>query len=303
MSGPRNDAEVAPWIASLGLPYLVDLHLHFLPDRMQQKVWSFFDEQARGHYGTAWPIQYRVSEEDRLAVLRELNVGVFAPLVYPHKAGMGAWLTEWVLDFAARTPGAVPTATIFAEPDVTSYLGAALAAGARCVKAHVQVGGWDPRDPLLDEAWGMIADAGVPVVIHCGHGPARGAHTGLDVFEEVLRRHPTLTAVLAHAGMPEIGVALDLAERYPRVHLDTTMVGVAFTAGMSPLPPDWLDRLASLPDRIVLGTDFPSIPYPYAEQLAAIAGWAEADDRLGELFLRGVLHDNPSRLLRLDTSA
>jgi len=47
----------------------------------------------------------------------------------------------------------------------------------------------------------------------------------------------------------------------------------------------------------VLGTDFPNIPYPYAEQLRAIAGWAAADDRLGEPFLRSVLHDAPARLL------
>jgi uncharacterized protein len=37
-------------------------------------------------------------------------------------------------------------------------------------------------------------------------------------------------------------------------------------------------------DRIVLGTDFPNIPYDYATQLRAIAGWAAADDRLGVAF-------------------
>ena len=50
-------------------------------------------------------------------------------------------------------------------------------------------------------------------------------------------------------------------------------------------------------DRIVLGTDFPNIPYDYSEQLAAIASWAAADDRLGEPFLRRVLHDTPAALL------
>src|ERR1044072_2678131 len=179
--GPSSDADVAAWVATLGLPHLVDLHLHFLPERMQQKVWAYFDEAAE-HYGTPWPIEYRVSEAEPVETLRKLNVGVFAPLVYAHKPGMGAWLTDWVLDFAARTPGAVPTATIYPEPDVTTYLGAALAAASRSVKPRVQVGRYDPRDPLLDEAWGMIADAGVPVVIHCGNGPAPGEFTGLNVF-------------------------------------------------------------------------------------------------------------------------
>ncbi|MCI2417801.1 amidohydrolase [Saccharopolyspora sp. K220] len=295
---PSSDADVPAWTAELGLPGLVDVHTHFLPERVLRKVWAFFDE-ASTHYGTEWAIFYRYAEETRLRVLRELGVTTFAPLVYAHKPDMAAWLTEWVLDFARRTPDAVPTATIFPEPTVAEYLAKALDAGARCVKVHVQVGGFDPRDPLLDPAWGLLAEAGVPVVVHCGNGPRRGEYTGLDVFEDVLRRNPRLVAVLAHAGMPDYAAALDLVGRYPRVHLDTTMVGVAFSEQFAPLPNDWAARLAGNADRIVLGTDFPNIPYPYAEQLAAIATWAGNEDRLGADFLRAVLHDTPSRLLGL----
>jgi predicted TIM-barrel fold metal-dependent hydrolase len=115
----------------------------------------------------------------------------------------------------------------------------------------------------------------------------------VGLFEEVLRRHPRLTAVLAHAGMPEFTEAFDLVRRYPNVYLDTTMVGVRFG---TPLPPDFLDRVADFPDRIVLGTDFPNIPYEYAEQLTAIAEWAE-DPRLGADFLTAVLYETPARLL------
>ena len=71
----------------------------------------------------------------------------------------------------------------------------------------------------------------------------RGDFTGLSVFEEVLTRHLKLTAVLAHAAMPEFGAAFELMEKYPRVHLDTTMVGVPFAEAMSPLPPDWTAEL------------------------------------------------------------
>jgi hypothetical protein len=297
VSQPESDEDVRPWLRSLGLDGIVDMHVHFLPESVLRKVWAYFD-QAEQNYGMAWPIQYRQSEQDRLATLRRLGVARFAPLVYPHKPGMAEWLTGWALEFAEREPDAVPTATLFPEPSAASYLDSALRAGARCVKAHVQVGGYDPRDSLLDEAWGALADSGVPVVIHCGHGPLRGAHTGLDVFEQVLARHPKLTAVLAHAAMPEYEAAFDLVEQYPGVYLDTTMVGVPFTERTMPLPPNWTDLLARSPERIVLGTDFPNIPYPYASQLRAIAEWAD-DDRLGTPFLRAVLHDTPAALLRL----
>lgn len=293
---PLDDTDVPRFLDELGVPGLVDAHVHFLPDRVMDKVWAYFDRAAE-HYGTAWPIHYRTSPDERVATLEKLGVRAFAPLVYPHKPGMGRWLTEWVTDFAARTPGAVPTATLYPEPDVADYLGAAVSAGARVVKVHVQVGSFDPRDPLLRPAWGLLAEAGVPAVVHCGHGPIPGEHTGLDVFGEVLAEHPTLPVVLAHAGMPDFAGALDLVRRYPRVHIDTTMVGTAFTQAMTPLPGDWASRLVDVADRVVYGSDFPNIPYGVHEQVAAVAGWAAADERLGAPFLRAVLHDTPARLL------
>jgi predicted TIM-barrel fold metal-dependent hydrolase len=295
---PVDDTDVTAWTAALGLDGLIDLHVHFLPEQVMAKVWAFFDRAAE-HYDTPWPVHYRLPQDDRVAVLRTMNVRMFAPLVYPHKPGMADWLNNWVADFAAAVPEAVRTATIYPEPGVSGYLKRALDGGARCVKVHVQVGDFDPRDPLLGAAWGLLAEAGVPVVVHCGHGPGpAGRYTGLDVFGEVLAAHPGLVAVLAHAGLPDYGGALELARRYPRVHLDTTMIGVPFTEALAPLPPDWPARLVAVADRIVLGTDFPNIPYDYATQLRAIAGWAAADDRLGTAFVREVVHDTPARLLQ-----
>ncbi|WP_308259237.1 amidohydrolase family protein [Pseudonocardia sp. H11422] len=293
---PIDDTDVSRYVTDLGLPGLVDVHVHFLPEPVLRKVWAYFDA-AETHYGMPWPVQYRTPESDRIATLEKLGVRAFAPLVYPHKPGMGRWLTEWVTEFAAETPAAVPTATLYPEPDVADYLGAAVEAGACAVKVHVQVGAFDPRDELLRPAWGLLAEAGVPAIVHCGHGPIPGEHTGLDIFAEVLAEHPRLPIVLAHAGMPDFVAALDLVQRFERVYIDTTMVGTPFSLQIAPLPADWPARLVDVADRVVLGTDFPNIPYPYVEQIRAIAGWAAADDRLGRDFLRSVLHDAPARLL------
>jgi len=299
---PVDDADVPAWLAALGVPGIVDIHVHFMPARLLARVWEYFDRAAQ-HYGVPWPLRYRLdAEQERLAVLRELGVTAFAPLVYPHKPGMAAALTQWALDFGRRTPGAVPTATLYPEPS-GEYLRQAVDAGARCVKVHVQVGDYDPRDPLLDSSWGLLAESGVPAIVHCGHGPIPGRHTGLEVFAEVLRRHPRLTVVLAHAAMPEYDAALRLVARYPRVYLDTTMVGVPFTEALFPLPPGWVARLADHADRVAFGSDFPNIPYPYAVQLATLCGWALADPRLGVDFVRSAVHDTPSRLLNLPVTA
>ena len=113
----------------------------------------------------------------------------------------------------------------------------------------------------------------------------------------MLAEHPRLPVVLAHAGMPDFTAALDLVRRHERVWIDTTMVGTDYSLRFAPLPADWTTQLVEVADRVVFGSDFPHIPYAYAEQVAAVAGWAAADERLGAGFLRSVLHDAPARLL------
>lgn len=290
-----RDEDVPAWWQRLGLPGLVDVHVHFMPKPVMDAVWRYFDDAAL-HYGRAWPVHYRGPEHERVELLRRFGVRAFPALLYPHKAGMAESLSSWARDFAARTPGCIPTGTFFPEPSAARYVAEALEAGTAIFKAHVQVGAYDPRDELLDPVWGMLAEAGTPVVVHCGSGPLAGAHTGPGPFGEVLARHPRLTAVIAHLGAPEFDEHIDLALRYPNVHLDTTMVGTPFMNELAPLSRDTVARLADLSERVVLGTDFPNIPYSYADQLAAIERWAQ-DGRLGGPFVRSVLRETPLRLL------
>jgi hypothetical protein len=291
-----RDAEVPAWWRRLGLDGLVDVHVHFLPDRVMNAVWAYFD-QASSHYGTEWPINYRTSVEERLKTLDSLGVRAFPALVYPHKPGMAASLNAWARNFASRTPGCVPSGTFFPESDAAAYVRTALEFGTRIFKVHVQVGDYDPRSGELDDVWGQLAEAGVPVVVHCGSGPIPGRHTGPGPMGEVLRRHPRLTAVIAHLGMPEYAEHLALTS-YPNVHLDTTMALTPFTEAMMPFPRSLVSRLGELQDRIVLGSDFPNIPYEYAVQLSSLESLG-----LGEEWLRAVCWENGARLLGLAGSA
>ena len=288
-----TDADVPTVCRRLGLPGLADIHVHFLPASVLAKVWRFFDNAER-NYGTAWPINYRTSEPDRMASLQALGVERFPTLCYPHKPGMAAWLNQWCADFAAAHSQAIHSGTFFGEPSADSDVRRALDAGARIFKVHLQVGGFDPTIPELDGAWGLLAEAGVPVVVHCGSGPLPGAHTGPGPIGAVLRRHPRLVLVIAHAGAPEYAEHLELALRYPNARLDTTMVGTAFLNRLAPIPPDTLARYRDAGDRIVLGSDFPNIPYDYAEQIQSLLDWD-----FGEDWLRQVLWHNGARLLGL----
>jgi predicted TIM-barrel fold metal-dependent hydrolase len=289
-----ESAEVRRFWGGLGLPGLVDVHTHFMPERVLRKVWEYFAASGALVGGRSWPITYRDEEAERVARLREFGVRAFTSMLYAHKPGMAEWLNGWSAEFARRTPDCLHTATFHPEPGVETYVREALEAGARVFKAHVQVGAYDPADPRLTPVWGLLAEAGAPVVIHCGTGPAPGEHTGPGPVARVLARHPRLRLVIAHLGMPEYEEFLGLAERYPEVRLDTTMAFTDFTEDFMPFPARALPRLADLGDRILLGTDFPNIPYPYLHQLRALERLG-----LGPDWLRAVCHDNAARLFGL----
>lgn len=290
---PRTDADVGAYLEALGLPGLADVHIHAHPDRLMERIWAYFDEGEK-HYGTPWPIHYRTSHEERMTMLARLGVRDVPALTYAHKPGMAASLNQWCRELADSDPRVLRCATLYPEPEVGEYVAAAVRDGVRLVKAHLVVSDMAPDDPLLGPAWELLAQAGVPVVMHAGHGPRPGRHTGVEGVTRLLADHPDLTLVIAHMGMPDYDDFADLVERHERVHLDTTMVGTDFTERIAPVPARFLGRLAELQERVVLGSDFPNIPYPYAHQLEALHRWG-----LGEEWLRDVLWHNGRRLLRL----
>lgn len=284
--------DVAGFCARHALAGVIDVHTHFMPENVLAKVWAVFDRRSAAPDAPDWPITYRFDEPRRVATLRELGVRRFTSLNYPHRPDMAAWLNAWSAGFAARTPDCAHSGTFYPEESAAVYVAQALQAGTRIFKAHIHVGDYDPRDPLLRPVWGQLAEAGVPTVIHCGSGPYAGRFTGPEPIAEVLREHPRLPLVIAHAGMPEYAAFLDLVDRHPNVHLDTTMVFTDFTEAFMPFPRILLPRLAAHPDRVVLGSDFPNIPYPYAHQLEALERL-----ELGSAWLRAVCWDNGVRLL------
>jgi uncharacterized protein len=279
---------------SLGLPGLIDVHTHFMPKPVMDKVWRYFDD-AGPLVGRRWPIAYRADEEQRLRTLRGFGVRAFTSLVYPHKPQMAAWLNQWAASFAAATPDCLHTATLYPEPGAEDYVAEAIDSGARVLKAHVQVGRYNPMDPLLDRAWGVIEDAAVPVVIHCGSGPVPGEHTGAEPVAALLARHPRLRLIVAHMGMPEYTDFMDLAERYPEVRLDTTMAFTSFVEEAMPFPRSEYARLRDHADRILFGSDFPNIPYGFVEAMRALVRLPGVD---GD-WLRKVFHDNAAELFNL----
>jgi predicted TIM-barrel fold metal-dependent hydrolase len=277
-------APVRAFWEGLGLPGLVDVHVHFLPPNIQKAVWQVFDS-AGPKIGRDWPIRYRQSHEERVELLRAMGVRRFSTLPYAHKPGVASYLNDWSRTFAADVPEVLWSGTFFPEEGVTAYVAELVEAGVELFKLHLQVGEFHLDDPLLDDVWGLLSEADVPIIVHAGSGPVGNDFTGPESMQRLLERRPRLPIIVAHMGAPEVVQFLRLAEQYERVRLDTTMV---FTDFVDKPYPEWLvPRLVDLQPKILLGTDFPTIPYPYVHQLE---GLARLD--LGDDWLRAVCWEN-----------
>jgi len=283
---PLNDADVPSWWGRLGLPGLFDVHVHFLPPPVMAKVRHQFDT-AGPLIGREWPLAYRGDDAERVEHLRALGVRRFPSLPYAHRPGIASYLNDWAAALSAGVPECLCSATFYPEEGVGKYVAASVEAGTEVFKVHVQVGDFDLLDPLLEEAWGTLAEAGTPVVVHASGGPVGNEHTGPGPMRALLERHPRLTAVIAHMGAPEYDGFVQLAGDFERVHLDTTMAFTDFFEEMAAFPPYLKERLVDLRPKILLGSDFPNIPYPYAHQLEALERL-----ELGDEWLRDVCWHN-----------
>ncbi len=164
-----EDLRVREFWRALGLPGIIDVHTHFMPANVMEKVWGYFD--AVGPLtGREWPIHYRHEEDVRVEHLRGFGVRRFTSMIYPHKPEMAAWLNQWSAEFAAQTPDCLRTSTFYPEESAAAYVAEAIESGTRVFKSHIQVGDYSPNDALLDPCgvccrrrvspWSSTADRG-----------------------------------------------------------------------------------------------------------------------------------------------
>lgn len=61
MADEDEAAEIRQFWSGLGLPGVIDVHTHFMPKSIMDKVWHYFDS-AGPLVGREWPIIYRAAE-------------------------------------------------------------------------------------------------------------------------------------------------------------------------------------------------------------------------------------------------
>ena len=290
---PDSDEDVRHFLDRLGLPGIVDVHVHAMPDRLQQAVWRYFDALE----DPPWPITYRAALDERLGALRELGVIAHTALAYAHKPGMLDWLNEFTLDLADAHPQVVPTFTLYPEEGVTDEVAGALARGGAVCKVHTQLSGFTLDDPRLDDAWRLCSAARTLVVAHTSrvYGVDGGeTSSGPAQIVRVKRRHPDLRLCIAHLGLPDPdGGHWDAITQLDGVWTDPS--GVLVEPPTDVAPGGTVDHHGArerLARHLLFGSDFPSIPHTFAAGVRGLAHLA-----LDPAGLRAVLHDRTAELL------
>ena len=162
-----------------------------------------------------------------------------------------------------------------------------LGLGAVGLKVHPVHGGFSAADPMLYPAYQVCAEAGLPVVVHCGTSSFPGSDNSLaapDRLLPVVRDFPGLTIVLAHGGRGWwYDAAASLALLYENVWIE-----------LSGLPPhrlpDYYARfgLRRLARKLIFGTDWPGVP-GIARNARAVAALDLGDDLLAAVLAGNAL--------------
>jgi predicted TIM-barrel fold metal-dependent hydrolase len=274
----------------------IDIHTHLHPERLSRAIRKWFAERSD------WKLEYPAEPELVAAFLRDHGVERFVYFSYAHKAGIARGINAWLHATAPRVPDGIPLGTIHPDdPDLMEVVEEALVGyGFKGFKFHINVQRFYPDDSRVLPVYERMLALDRFLLIHVGSAPWPNAFDGYPRFARVMDMFPRLKVVVAHMGSFETRQFMRLMERCPNLYLDTTMA-------FAPIRHEHRridtrvnrisvtnDDLLRLQDRIVFGSDFPILPYPYEEEREAL--W------LRDLPLpvyRKIFHDNAAALLEL----
>ena len=268
---------------------VIDVHTHLHPPRLFAAIRRWFAER------TSWELSAQPTEPAGVAaVLRASGVERFVFCSYAHKAGIAAEINGWLAATARELGGfGIPLLTVHPDdPDPLGDARAALDAGCRGMKLHEDVQRVAIDDPRLTPVLAELAARGAFLLVHVGPIPWRYPRDeGPRRVRNVLRAHPALRLVVAHMGAPDTHAYFAMMDEFANLHLDTTMV---FASGSPVGGARDFDAatLAARAERILYGTDYPNVPYPYESERAGIVRL-----ELGEAAERAIFRENAARLL------
>jgi predicted TIM-barrel fold metal-dependent hydrolase len=235
----------------------IDSHVHVFPDRLAAAV-----REALNRGGVLGD-GYLLPEVAREVAAQGFDAAWALP--YAHRAGVAESVNEWAAAEVSRHGSLIAGATF--HPDDAAFEGlverALVELRLRVVKLHCSVGNFSPEDPRLEPLWRTAERLAVPVVVHAGRSQGDSSPEDLEAVVPVLRAHPGLPFVLAHAGHPAESRTLALMAEHANLYADLTPVWDSSVE----IPAEAFARFAG---RFLFGSDAPNNPLPAAKQAARL---------------------------------
>jgi len=267
----------------VGLPPVIDAHVHIFPRNIFSAIWKWFDKNA-------WHIRYQMTSSEIFDFLLSHGIKHIVALQYAHKPGIATELNRYMAETCEAYRGQVMgMATVFpGEEDAEERLQEAFDLGLGGLKLHAHVQCFDMNDDYMNRLYACCRKNGKPIVMHVSREPKSSAYScdpyvlcAAEKLEPVLKDFPDLKICVPHLGFDEISAYRDLIEKYDNLWLDTTMAITDYF----PIE-EKIDLCRYRSDRIMYGSDFPNIPYPWDTELNELKATQIPEDTLEKICCR-----------------
>lgn len=276
---------------------IVDVHTH----NLQPEHWG---DEHRTNWQPAYGAPYpRVTPAEYDAAMAEGGVDV--AIVFGLAASRAGVHTPnaFVADYCRQltTPTIAFTALDPLDVDWREQLEEAIALGFKGVKLYPVLSLFDPLAEEFADFYRLCEREGLVLLWHMGATPSPQGRLSLSqplVVEEVARRHPDLTQIMAHMGHPWQRDAVVVLRKHARVFADVSASWSRPMDGFLALvaAQEW-----NVTGKLLFGSDF-----PLWRPADAIAGFRRlATMRAGDLphpteeTVEGILHRDALELLGL----
>ena len=275
----------------------IDAHCHFFPPEIFKAIWDYFELKDTHGKLQGWPINYKQSTEDLIAILERHNVKFFTTLNYAHKPGVAEYINEWTYNFTTKYQHAIPFGCVWPEDkNLEQYVEKIFDEYQfKGIKIQPLVQNFYLDDDRLKNIYNLIIDQGKWLIAHIGTAPYRNKYVGYGIFQRFIEKYPNMNVIVAHMGAFEYDKFLKLLDHYENIFLDTTMIYIPNNIFRErktkrPTPEDLLHNQ----NRILFGSDFPNIPYDYEN---STKGLLEFD--LPRDFYENIFYNNARRIFSL----
>ena len=267
----------------------IDSHVHFFPQEVFQAIWRWFDTYA-------WKMKYQLPTDRLVGILKENGVERFVCYSYAHKPGMSRFLNQWTAEFSEAHPEVIPFAAIHPEDeDPVAELRRCFSRGFKGVKVHPHVTGIPPDDERMFPIYEAVVESNKVLVIHGGSGPNPGRYaqqasavSGTRRVERMLDRFPEIKCIVPHFGVEDYKGFFALMDECENLYTDNAMV----LSGFFPDKPDMgflVEHIVKHQDRVLYGSDFPSIPYEIEREMEIIKRLPLPEEVKNKLFVRNAV--------------